>query len=327
MHWKLFAAALVFAPFLTAHAASDYYLKIDGVEGESAAAAPAVTTTAALSTTTYGIVGKPFVLDGSKSVDDGVVRSFSWRQVSGPTVRPADPKSSTLSVTPSTAGTYVFELVVTDAAGLSSVARSFKVVVEDQTPLAASTTTVAPPPQPPQEASTDYLLKIPPIDGESAKGKVETGWKVEEGEKAAVPGVEPDEIDVNVDPEPVTPDFSILLGGGGTESSAEGEAKVAEILLQGMQEADMPAEQVSLNYGKIKTKIAQPLKLFGFIPVSVSAEVEIDVDRNVKVRFPWWSFLATGKDEAGLGSRVFTAVSNVLKTKHDTVKNSINNVR
>lgn len=166
------------------------------------------------------------------------------------------------------------------------------------------------------------------------KGNVEYEWKVEEGEKGAPnPGVEPDEIDVADDDEPITPDFGILLGGGPPaggddgEEAAESRAAIAEILMEGMQEAGAPTESISLNYEKIKAKVVQPVKLFGFIPLSADATIEIDAEQNVKVQFPWWAAFATGKDGETLGQKVFTALSNVLKTKHDTIKNSIGNIR
>ena len=321
MQRTLLIAALILTPFLSARAASDAFLKFDGVEGESTATAPATTSAtlapAATSTapgtvnvnlvveSSFGVVGKPFVLDGSRSTDDGAISSFRWVQVEGPTVRFSNAGEENLSVTPTVAGTYVFDLVVTDATGRSSKVKSEKFIIGDEPPVDAAGAAVT---AQPQKGSTDALLKIDTIKGESA-----------EGQQPEQPPLE-----VAPAPEPVMPDFSILLGGG---SSEEGRAKAEEILLQGMQDEGVPAEQVSLNFEKIKMKVVQPAKLFGVIPLSMKAEVEIDADENVKVRFPWWSFLTRGGDEASLGARVFTAVSNVLKTKHDTIKNSIGNIR
>jgi hypothetical protein len=283
-----------------ANAATDYFLKIDGVEGESAA--PAETETL------YGIVGQAFVLDATKSQDDGTISRFAWKQVSGPTVRLSGTTGAATSFTPTQAGTYVFDLVVTDATGLSSVVRKSKVVVG----AAPSAGTVTAPTPPPQEASVDYLIKIPPIDGETEKGNVEMEWKVEEGTKAAVPGIEPDDIDVAVDPEPITPDFSILLGGGDSEAERSTRSKIAEILLSGAKEEGAPVEQVSLNFEKITTTTRKPVKLLGFIPMTVSATVEVDAKGEVKVRFPWWAFLTAGKDEKRLGEETLETLRSVL---------------
>ena len=150
-------------------------------------------------------------------------------------------------------------------------------------------------------------------------------------------GIEPDEIDYVGDdePQPLTPDFSILLGGG-TEGGpkddgvvvlgAEVQAEVSEILKTGMAEADRPVEDVAFQYGKIIVKLEQELSLFGVIHVTPVVTVEVNADGRVKVRYPWWAFLASGKDDT-LGEKIFSTLSNVLKTKHDTVKNSISNVR
>ncbi|MBX3466036.1 MAG: hypothetical protein KF878_03930 [Planctomycetes bacterium] len=67
----------------------------------------------------YGVVASAFVLDGSRSRDDGTIDSYVWRQVDGP-FRFSTQTGSILPVVPQTAGTYVFELVVTDTIGLSS---------------------------------------------------------------------------------------------------------------------------------------------------------------------------------------------------------------
>ena len=77
-----------------------------------------------------GAIGDSFVLVGSRSQDDGVIRAFSWRQVDGPRAVLSDTSSGTVSFVPAEAGTYVFELVVVDDQGLSSAAVTVTVVVE-----------------------------------------------------------------------------------------------------------------------------------------------------------------------------------------------------
>lgn len=244
----LIGVTLFILSFGVANAATDYYLKTDGVDGES----------------------------------------------------------STATVTPKPASARVTATPTTNTGTITS-----------QTPK-------------PQEASVDAFIKIDTIDGESKetkKGNVEHEWKVEEGESA--PGAEVDDIKFEDDNEPITPDFGILLGGGsdGDEASEEDLETVAEILKQGMEEAGQPVETLSLNYEKIKTKVKHEVKLFGFISVPAEASIEIDTKGETKVQFSWWTFLASGKDGDTLGRRVSGILSNVLKTKHDTIKNSINNVR
>lgn len=195
-----------------------------------------------------------------------------------------------------------------------------------------------------EEGRTDAYLKIDGVEGEAGntasssaspkpKGNVEYEWKVEEGESAAVPGVEPDEIDVAVEAQPLTPDFSILLGGGGgstddREDLTESQrSAVTEILLQGLADQGAPAETLSLNYEKITTKATQDVRLFGFIPVVIRAEVSVNGKGDTEVSYPWWGFLASGKDAGALGDRMYEALWRVLQTKHDTIKNAIGNIR
>lgn len=67
---------------------------------------------------TYGVAGEAFTLDGSRSQDDGTIRTFTWTQRSGPHAF-STRSGSLVAVVPLT-GTYEFELVVTDATNLSS---------------------------------------------------------------------------------------------------------------------------------------------------------------------------------------------------------------
>ncbi|MEK7660396.1 MAG: hypothetical protein AAB343_04300, partial [Patescibacteria group bacterium] len=172
-------------------------------------------------------------------------------------------------------------------------------------------------------------------DGTEKKGNVEINWKVEEGSKSNTGGTV-DGVTPGNDPEPVTPDFGILLGGGNDNDDSEsntpaateeGRAEVAKIILADLIERGVPVQSVLINSEKVETKVEHRVKLLALFSVNTTATVEIDANEQVKVKFPWWAFLASGKDKEGVGDRVFTAISNVLKTKHDTVKNSIGNIR
>lgn len=243
--------ALVLGPIGSALAATDYYLKIEGVEGESTSAGTAAPVRAVRATTT------PTEAKGNVE--------YGWKVEKGESIE--------------TTGIEPDDI----------------------------------------DASNS--------DESEAKGNVEYGWKVEEGEKLETTGVEPDEIDFMGEGEPLTTNFGVLLGGGSDDGDEEGKEAALEIILKGAEEEGAPMEQISLNYEKIEAKLAQSVKLFGFIPVMVKADVEIDSENQVKVRFPWWAIFAAGDDGEALGEKVFTALSNVLKTKHNTIKNSIGNVR
>jgi hypothetical protein len=275
-------------------------------------------------------------------------------------------------------GTYVFELNVTDASGRTSVTRRVEV--------SAKAATVAPAPTD-STKTTPVLMEIDTIEGdtgEAKKGNVEYNWKVEEGEKGAVEGV--GDVKANT-AQPITPDFSILLGGGGSTDDAEfkGGVSVAagdvnglteeekEIFLQAVkmhaqvtsgkglenfahgvlvQNASM--EEIALNFEKIKMSHRAQAKLLGFIPISIKEQVEVESEGEtlgkVRVKMPWFNFLVkktvtapelelaiSNEIKASLGDNenwdfgdralVLVTVSNVLKTKHDTAKNSVSNVR
>jgi hypothetical protein len=64
----------------------------------------------------YGVAGEPFVLDGSRSADDGVVRTFSWTQVSGPFRFTTE--DGLVEAVVDAPGLYVFELRCRDDLGL-----------------------------------------------------------------------------------------------------------------------------------------------------------------------------------------------------------------
>ena len=88
----VFALTLVSPGIVSA----DYYIKLGEIKGETEKARA------------EGAVGQKFVLDGSRSVDDGTVSAYSWRQVSGP-YKFSTQSGNIISITPPTAGTYEFE--------------------------------------------------------------------------------------------------------------------------------------------------------------------------------------------------------------------------
>lgn len=81
---------------------------------------------------------KGFMLTGSGQDEDGHIEGYLWSQVSGPNkARIANPGSASTAVSGFAAGTYVFQLMVTDDDGATGVDKVSIVV------LAAETTTLS----------------------------------------------------------------------------------------------------------------------------------------------------------------------------------------
>jgi hypothetical protein len=114
----------------------------------------------AVESSVSGSVGQAFVLDATKSQDDGVVRTYSWTQVAGPIVKFSGQSGENLSFTPTVAGTYVFDLVATDATGLTSVVKKSQFIV-DGAPPSVKTTPPPPPPSPSGDPDFDLLQVAP----------------------------------------------------------------------------------------------------------------------------------------------------------------------
>ena len=113
-------------------------------------------------------------------------------------------------------------------------------------------------------------------------------------------------------------------------------------------------EEISFNFEKIEMKYRTRGRLLGFIPMTFDEQVVVETagDRagTVEVKMPWFSFLVLkavkAKDlETAIQSDIATNIgtnqnwdfgsralalslaTEVLKSKHDTVKNSISNTR
>lgn len=173
-----------------------------------------------------------------------------------------------------------------------------------------------------EQKAADYFMKFDTIEGESKDTKSSAA-------KGNVPGVEPDEIDVAIDedPQPVMPDFGILLGGDTDDDDEEALTPMEELILNGLKEEGAPAETLSLNYEKIKTKVKDDVKLFGLFAMDLTVEVEVNQEGEATVDYPWWSFLVSGKEGDTLGEAIAQVLSNVFKTKHDIMLNAVRNMK
>lgn len=347
------------------------YIKFDGVDGEasmSSGSSATITVTnsgAGTEVNAKSFVGSVAILDGSKSVDDEAIKTFLWTQVSGPRASIKNATSVKASIVPLVAGTYVFELKVSDENGRTVATRKVELIAIE----ASVSTIVSADSDRNGESATPVIIEIEPIEGdsddESKKVPVEYNWKVEEGEKFQ--GIEPDEIDAAND----------ALGGGGLKggiSVAAGdvngltEEERQEFLATVKSHAEVKSGQDLENFAKgvllndaavddiavdeegVSISYKARGKLFGIIPITFTETVMVNPIGVVKVRFPWFSFLVNEDVEVGdietdisLSNRELTGtgevwdfsayartiniISNILKTKHDTAKNSISNVR
>lgn len=295
-----------------------------------------------------GVVGKAFILDATKSQDDGVVRSFLWKQVSGPTVKLSDANSVRLSVVPTVAGTYVFELVVIDTTGLSSVAQKAELKITGDPAFDLKAT--------PKTSDTADWDKLKLLD-ENKDGKI-------------IGDDDFDFLDISVGSDDAKKLRTESVNNGANENwnlgetdkiktSADLKTYVDAVVLN-----DDAIEDVKVTKDTIEVKSKEQGRLLWFIPVSMNLTVTIKYslsdsteDRaDVSVRLPWWHVFV-GKSyngpadvraeivagfqkiewtkidntdtvtDANIVSKMLQTVSNVLKTKRDTAKNSIGNIR
>ncbi len=193
---------------------------------------------------------------------------------------------------------------------------------------------------------TAVLLGGGSDDAEAKKGNVDYGWKVEEGENISVSAVEVRGWDPEQKQEFLqeVKTFAELQSGQDLENFAKG------VLLE-----DENIEDIEFRTNGLEVAYKATGKLLGFIPHTfterVVAEGEDGQDIEVKVKLPWYSFLLSPdvdpneianeakkkhKEVIHIESWSFGAsnagtflviLSDILQTKHDTVKNSINNIR
>jgi len=218
-----------------------------------------------------------------------------------------------------------------------------------------SATTVAEPETGGTETTAGYMkmgdIKGESVEAEKKKGNVDYDWKVEEGEKAMEEARKKSEATFKVEKgekrmeggkehkneidilsadgtgENAT-NFGILLGGTDTsEERKRGLERAAEVIIAHAAGSDRPIESISLNFEKIEMKTKNDARLFGFIPVTLLATIEIDESETATVTLPWWAVFATGVEREEIGLSAKATLSNILKTKHDTVKNAIQNIR
>jgi hypothetical protein len=182
-------------------------------------------------------------------------------------------------------------------------------------------------PTEPQAASTDYLLKIEGVDGEtkdeSASASKVEALSIKQSVGAEAGKMNQEDISAKpTDPAPLTPDFSILLGGGTSEEDSSRREKIAQILLAGARAEGAPVEQISLNFEKIHAKMSHVVMLFGFIPVTTSAQIDVDAHANAEVHLPWWTIFAK-TDKQQLANGTVTLLGDVMAASEDALTDGL----
>jgi hypothetical protein len=113
--------------------------------------APTVTINSINQTNSITLPTNSITLTASATDADGTISSYSWVKASGPAGTITSPTASSTTVTGMVAGTYIFEVTVTDNGGLSAVA-SRTIVVNPATPAPVSPTA---------NAGADSTIQLP----------------------------------------------------------------------------------------------------------------------------------------------------------------------
>ena len=74
-----------------------------------------------------------------------------------------------------------------------------------------------------------------------------------------------------------------------------------------LQENDRDISNIDVNNDHVIVAYREPAKFLGFIPVSVTANAQVDAEGNVTLHYPWYTFLSSKNDEqlkADLQTRV-----------------------
>lgn len=217
-------------------------------------------------------------------------------------------------------------------------------------------------PAPPPRSSRDVYLNIKDIEGESAAGPAILEIDTVRGELPE--NSSPDSADKLkksglADDWPISADVTDVRHWDLEKkqefmASVKTEAEVRsgqdlENFARGILLKDENIELVEADKEKVKIAYKMPARFLGVFRTSITTRVEAARNGEVKVSLPWYVFLfkklvSMGEIESEVRAslpevgdevlvsfesqaRAMTALSNIMKTKHDTVKNSIGNIR
>ncbi len=109
-------------------------------------------------------------------------------------------------------------------------------------------------------------------------------------------------------------------------------------------------DEAEVSTTSVKVVFKEEAKFLGIFTANLKMEVNADAEGRVKVRYPWFSFLykkpidaseveveieeelsqsqeIKAKGSLQATAKMFSTISNVMKTRHDTAKNSVGNIR
>ncbi len=187
---------------------------------------------------------------------------------------------------------------------------------------------VSAPTSSPQAASVDYLIKIPPIEGDSGKAPAAPEKKIENG-NTNTQGTSKDdkhkgEIEIlsnSAQPQEQATNFGLLLGGSGDATEADVE-RARGLFVAEAKAANAALEQIAFNFDRINAKVRHTVKLFGFIPLSLTSDVEVDTKGQASAHLPWWAFLTSGSDGQALAEQTAQSLLSVSK-KHEALTDGL----
>ena len=88
--------------------------------------------------------------------------------------------------------------------------------------------------------------------------------------------------------------------------------------VESVEESDKNIDDVKSTSDHVSVSYKQPAKLFGFISMDMSVKGSVDTKGNVRVNYPWYSFLTNYKSDTKLESDINIAVSSIVDTEGET---------
>ncbi len=319
----------------TAMAATDYLLKIDGVEGESSKS-----TGAQLVTGTAEEKAVACTMD-AKMCPDG---SYVGRTAPNCAFAPCPVESSVKIVpppapkpAPTPTGDPDFDLIKVAPSPVSPIYKETS--AQGENPIYENDKKVVSPSNPNSPKSVD--IKDHDDDGDNVPSKTEDVDMHMSVSSVVVRGWDPKKKEEFMSEQ--------------KEASEVRSGQELEHFAQGVLLADEKIIDVQFNPKELSVSYEAEGKLLWFIPVSYTERLIARGDEGGEVTFatkkPWWGFLVGTNNEgeevaaeaakkhketieisswsfgASNHAMLLGTISNVLKTKHDTAKNSVGNIR